>query len=109
MYSDRNFLIFPTTEMDKIDFSVVLETSSNTLRFSVDGTKAFVKWDQAPFDPTPYEIINAETGVPETIIPEPPQPPAFVADIVGAEGPYTYEEILVILATEEWSKPMEAM
>lgn len=83
MYSDRNFLIFPTTEIDKIDFSMVLKTSSSTLRFSVDGTKAFVKWDG--------------------------EVPAFVADIEGAEGPYTYEEILVILATEELSAPMEVL
>jgi hypothetical protein len=84
MYGDRNFLIFPTTEIDKIDFSVVLETSSNTLRFSVDGTKAFVKWDG--------------------------EVPAFVAEIEGAEGPYTYEEILEILATEEWtSAPVEGI
>lgn len=109
MYSNRNFLIFPVTELPKVDFSQVCETSEETVRKSVDGTKTFVKWDQAPFDPTPYEIINAETNQVETIYPQPPQPPAFVADIVGAEGPYTYEEILVILATEEWSKPMEAM
>jgi len=80
MYGDRNFIIFPTTEIDKIDFSMVLETSSSTLRFSVDGTKAYVKWDG--------------------------EAPAFIADIVGAEGPYTYEEILVILSGEEWSAPM---
>ena len=83
MYGDRNFIIFPTTEIDKIDFSMVLETSSSTLRFSVDGTKAFVKWDG--------------------------EVPAFVAEIESAEGPYTYEEILVILATEEWSAPVEVM
>ena len=84
MYGDRNFIIFPTTEMDKIDFSVVLETSSNTLRFSVDGTKTFVKWDG--------------------------EVPAFVAEIESAEGPYTYEEILEILATEEWtSAPVEGI
>jgi hypothetical protein len=109
MYSNRNFLIFPVTELPKVDFSQVCETSEETVRKSVDGTKTFVKWDQAPFDPTPYEIVNPETGKTETIIPEPPQPPAFVAEIVGAEGPYTYKEILVILATEEWSKPMEEM
>lgn len=62
---------------------MVLKTSSSTLRFSVDGTKAFVKWDG--------------------------EVPAFVADIEGAEGPYTYEEILVILATEELSAPMEVL
>ena len=81
MYSNRNFLIFPVTEISKVDFSQVCETSIDTIRKSVDGTKAFVKWDAA-----------------------------FVAEIVGAEGPYTYEEILVILATEEWSSaPVEVL
>jgi len=109
MYSDRNFLIFPVTELPKVDFSQVCESSAETVRKSVSGDKTFVKWDQAPFDPTPYEIVNAETGETETITPEPPQPPAFIADIEDAEGPYTYEEILEILATEEWTKPMEEM
>jgi len=81
MYSDRNFLIFPVAELSKVDFSQVCETSIDTIRKSVDFTKTFVKWDG--------------------------EVPAFVAEIEGAEGPYTYEEILVILATEEWSAPVE--
>jgi len=80
MYSDRNFLIFPVTELSKVDFSQVCETSIDTVRKSVDETKTFVKWDG--------------------------EVPAFVAEIIGAEGPYTYEEILVILSGEEWSAPM---
>jgi hypothetical protein len=80
MYEQRNFLIFPIAELPKVDFSQVCETSIDTVRKSVDETKTFVKWDG--------------------------EAPAFVADIVGAEGPYTYEEILVILSGEEWSAPM---
>ena len=83
MYSDRNFLIFPVTELPKVDFSQVCESSAETVRKSVLGDKTFVKWDG--------------------------EVPAFVADIVGAEGPYTYEEILEILATEEWSAPVEVL
>ena len=109
MYSNRNFLIFPVTELPKVDFSQVCETSAETLRISTDGTKSFIKWDQAPYDPTPYEIVNAETGETETITPQPPQPPAFIADIEDAEGPYTYEEILVILSGEEWVSLMEVV
>ena len=107
MYENRNYLIIPTTELSKVDFNLVCETSADTVRKSVDETKTFVKWDQAPFDPTPYDIIDAETGETTTITPEPPQPPAFIDDIVGAAGPYTHEEILTILATEEWTAPME--
>ena len=83
MYSDRNFLIFPVTELPKVDFSQVCETSEETVRLSVVGDKTFVKWDG--------------------------EVPAFVAEIESAEGPYTYEEILVILATEEWSAPLEVL
>ena len=83
MYSDRNFLIFPVTELPKVDFSQVCETSAETVRKSVNETKTFVKWDG--------------------------EAPAFVVQIESAEGPYTYDEILVILATEEWSAPVEVL
>ena len=109
MYNNRNFLIFSLTEVDKIQFSQVCETSAETLRVSTDGTKSFIKWDQAPYDPTPYEIVNPETNETETITPEPPGPPAFIAEIESAEGPYTYTEILEILSGPEWTKPMEDM
>ena len=106
MYENRQYLIIPVSEISKIDFALVHETSAETLRKSVDGTKTFIKWDQLPYDPTPYEIINAETNQLETVYPQEPQPPAFIADIVGAEGPYTYEEILEILDGPEWSPTM---
>jgi hypothetical protein len=84
MYEQRNFLIFPVAELPKVDFSQVCETSEETVRKSVDETKTFVKWDG--------------------------EAPAFVAEIESAEGPYTYEEILEILATEEWSSaPVEGI
>ena len=81
MYNDRNYLIIPTTEVSKVDFTQVCETSAETLRKSVDETKTFIKWDG--------------------------EAPAFVADIVGAEGPYTHAEILEILSGAEWTTPME--
>jgi hypothetical protein len=77
MYTNRNFMIFSTSETGSIDFTEVLETSSQTLRLSVDGTKTFVKWDG------------------ETI-------PTSVSSLTTKEGPYTYEEISTILQTSEW-------
>jgi hypothetical protein len=106
MYESRNFAIFSTTEIDKIDFSQVCETSAETLRKSADGSKTFVKWDEGPYDPAPYQITNAETNEIETIIPQPPGPPSFIAELTTLEGIYTYEEILGILSTHEWSAPM---
>ena len=83
MYEQRNFAIFSTSEIDKIEFSQVLETSADTLRKSVDETKTFVKWDG--------------------------EQPEFVSELTTLEGPYTYTEILEILSTPEWTAPMEEL
>jgi len=78
-YDGRKFMIFSVTELNQIDFTQVLETSEDTVRKSVDGSKTFVKWDD--------------------MIPE------CVSNLTTKEGPYTYEEILEILATPEWTDP----
>jgi hypothetical protein len=79
LYENRNFLIFPVSQLESVDFTAVCETSSDTVRKSVDGSKTFVKWDN--------------------------ETPSFVATLTGTEGPYTYTEILDILATAEWTSP----
>jgi len=38
------YVIINTSDISSIDFSQVHETSINTLRYNVDGTKAFVKF-----------------------------------------------------------------
>jgi hypothetical protein len=78
---NRQFIIFNVSELNKIDFTQVLETSAETVRKSVDETKTFVKWEG--------EI------------------PSCISTLTTGEGPYNYEEILAILATEEWNKPMD--
>ena len=83
MYENNTYIIFPVSELDKVDFDQVLENSTDTVRKSVDETKTFVNW-----------IGNT---------------PAFVTSINNVEGPYTYEEILAILSTEEWTAPIENM
>jgi hypothetical protein len=79
-YENREFMIFDVSELDTINFNEVLETSADTVRKSVDGTKTFVKWD----------------GI--TI-------PSSVEALTTKEGPYTYTEILSILSTSEWTDP----
>ena len=79
-YENREFMIFNVSELNQIDFTQVLETSLETVRKSVDETKTFVKWDG-------------------TI-------PTCVSDLTTKEGPYTYDEILTILSTPEWTLPM---
>jgi hypothetical protein len=77
IFEHREYLILPVSELTKVDFNLVLETSAETVRKSIDETKTFVKWDG--------------------------EAPAFVATISGAEGPYTYDEILNILTGVEWT------
>jgi hypothetical protein len=83
-YVNREFMIFNVSELNSINFNEVLETSIDTVRKSVDLTKTFVKWD----------------GV--TI-------PQCVQNLTTKEGPYTYNEILTILATPEWTDPNPPM
>ena len=76
-YENRQFMIFNVNELDNIDFNEVLETSKDTVRKSIDGTKTFVKW---------------EGNIPSS-----------VQSLTTKEGPYTYEEILTILQSPEWT------
>ena len=76
-YDDRKFMIFNVSELNQIDFTQVLETSLDTVRKSIDNTKTFVKWDG--------------------VIPD------SVNNLTTKEGPYTYDEILTILSTTEWT------
>jgi len=83
MYENRNYVIFNTEELNKINFNEVLETSTDTVRRSVDGTKTFVKWKNG-------------TQVPPSV------------ELLTTKGPYlTHDEILAILATPEWNGPMQ--
>lgn len=77
-------MIFSVSELDQIDFTQVLETSADTVRKSVDQSKTFVKWNG--------------TEIPEC-----------VNNLTTKEGPYTYEEILEILSTPEWTDPNPLM
>ena len=79
-YDNREFMIFAVSELDQIDFTQILETSIDTVRKSVDGLKTFVKWDGLTI-------------------------PSSVDSLTTKEGPYTYNEMLDILATPEWSDP----
>ena len=78
-YENREFMIFNVSELGTIDFTQVLETSADTVRKSVNQTKTFVKWDG--------QVI-----------------PQCVQDLTTKEGPYTYNEMLTILSTPEWSE-----
>ena len=76
----KYYVIFNVSELDKIDFNQVFETSTETVRKSVDETLTFVKYAT---DEMPSSVASLDTK----------------------QGPYSHEEILEILATPEWTNP----
>jgi len=75
----RNYVIIDASEVPSVDFSQVLEISADTLRYNLDGTKTFVKYE-------------GET-------------PSF---LVGKPS-FSHSEILEILSNENWTAPIEEL
>lgn len=78
MFDNRKYVIFPYNDINNINFDEVFESSSETVRRSIDGTLTFVKY-------------NGE------------MPPSVVA-LTSRSQEYTHEEILDILRRSEWSE-----
>jgi hypothetical protein len=76
----KYYVIFNVSELDKIDFTQVFETSIDTVRKSLDETLTFVKYAT---EEMPFSIASLDTK----------------------QGPYSHEEILEILSTLEWTDP----
>ena len=74
---NRKYIIFNVSELNKIDFNEVQETSSGSVRKSVDETLTIVKYDGDEM-------------------------PSSVSSLTTKQGPYTQTEILEIISTPEW-------
>ena len=106
MFENRRWVIIPVTEVANINFSQVLESSPESLRHSVDGSKTFIKYEIniIPQDIT-HTFIDPETGEERTSVTLAGtygRPDFLDYDVVTE---YTHSEILAILATEEWTAP----
>lgn len=75
MYNNRTYVIINTSSVDSVDFNKVIENASDPLRYSVDGTKTFVKFE----GDTPSFLLG--------------------------EPQYDHAEILSILSGPEWTDP----
>tara|TARA_R100000808_G_C2037071_1_gene78306 strand:- start:94 stop:330 length:237 start_codon:yes stop_codon:yes gene_type:complete len=71
----RTYVILTADEVDDINFDEVIEDSADTLRFSLDGSKTFVKFT----GDTPGFLEGKTTN--------------------------THSEMLAILETAEWTTP----
>ena len=71
----RNYVIIDASDVASIDFDQVLETSADTLRYSLDNSKTFVKYEG--------------------------NKPRFLY----GKTAYTHSEILSILSGSDWTDP----
>lgn len=69
----RKYVIIDATEVSSINFNQVVETSADTICYSLDGTKTFVKYEG--------------------------EQPSFLS----GKTEYTHSEILAILSGDEWT------
>ena len=73
--NNRTYVIIEADDVSTVDFDEVLETSADTLRWSVDESQTFVKF------------------VGDT--------PSFL----DGKTQYNHDEIRAVLATEDWTTP----
>lgn len=108
-FENRRWLVIPTIVTGSVDFAQVLEASPETLRCSVDGTETFVK----------YEVMIVTASYTQSFInPETMETGSHVVE-AGTYGrpaiyseeyaEYNHQEILELLATPEWTRPMPSI
>ena len=69
----RTYVILDSSEVGNVDFDQVIQASTDTLRYSLDGTKTIVKYEGTQ----PFFLLG--------------------------KTEYTHEEILSILSGPEWT------
>lgn len=69
----RSYVIIDASEVSSVDFDQVMQGSKDTLRYSLDGTKTFVKYEG--------------------------EQPSFLA----GKTEYTNEEMIAILSGPDWT------
>jgi hypothetical protein len=77
---NRKYIIFNVSELIKVNFDEVMETSSNTLRVSLDGSKTFVKYTSDDM-------------------------PASISNLTTKQGPFDEMEMNITLGNADWTIP----
>ena len=115
--ANRRYIIFDASEVDTIDFTQVLQTSAETLRLSIDETKALIKYEPSPAqgevlyvegDPELDEdsdVYNSDASIGGVKIEARTgdEVPSSVEALTSKSQGYTHAEILEILNGEEWT------
>ena len=112
-FPNRRWLVIPTSATGSIDFNQVLESSPSSLRLSVDGTKTFVKYEINEVLESYVVTVPAMPSMEDINVMVEEHTYTVEAGIYGRPSiysesypEYNHEDILSLLATEEWSKPI---
>lgn len=106
-FPNRRWLVIPASEVENINFNQVLESSADSLRYSIDETQTFVK----------YEVTVVEEAYTETHIDPETNEETTTTVQAGVYGrpsiysdsytEYNHADILTLLSTEAWSAPLD--
>ena len=106
-FPNRRWLVIPASEVANVDFNQVLESSADSLRYSVDGTQTFVKYEVTVVEETYTEThTDPETNEEVTTTVEAGvygRPSIYNEDYTE----YDHAGILELLATEAWTAPLD--
>jgi hypothetical protein len=80
-HNNLTYAIVPIAELNNINYSEVMQDSADTVRKNVAETEFVLKWEG--------------------------DMPSSVSAITPTIPTYTHEEILIVMATEEWNPPIE--
>lgn len=62
--NERKYVIIAASEVNKVDFTQVMESSAETLRYSIDGLYTFVKFEgETPSFLEPSTINHQNTHI----------------------------------------------
>lgn len=106
-FPNRRWLVIPSTEVENVDFNQVLESSADSLRYSVDESQTFVKYEVTVVEETYTEThTDPETNeeVTTTVQAGVYGRPSIYSD---SYTEYNHADILELLATEAWTSPIE--
>ena len=57
-FPNRRWLVIPADEVANVDFSQVLESSADSLRYNVAGTETFVKYEGSKPSSIPADAVE---------------------------------------------------
>ena len=106
-FENRRWLVLPIEKIDDINFDQVLQPNKESLRKSIDKTKTFVKYDvtvvEEDFETTYEDLETGEEVSYTTKAGVYGRPSIYSEDYTE----YNHADILDLLATEEWTNPIE--